>query len=168
MNTVLVLNMTWEPLAVARIGRALSLLDRGRAEAIEHYVEPIRTSSCSIPRPSVIRLVNMVKRPRPKVRFTRHNVFKRDDFTCQFCGGRPKAQDLTIDHVHPTSRGGKDEWSNTVSACVKCNRKKGARTPEEARMPLRQKPYEPHMSGYLHLFSSDTRPEWLPFLPMAV
>lgn len=163
MNNVLVLNQTWEPLAVARIGRALSLLDGGRAEAIEHYMEPIRTSSCMIPRPCVIRLVNFIKRPRPRVRYTRQNVFKRDDFQCQFCGTRPR--ELTIDHVMPTSRGGADWWDNAVSACVKCNRKKGARTPEEAHMPLKQKPVEPRMTGYLHLFNSDTQPEWIPFMP---
>jgi 5-methylcytosine-specific restriction endonuclease McrA len=127
---------------------------------------PIQTPSCSLPRPSVIRLVNFVKRPRPKVRFTRREVFKRDGFTCQYCGKKPR--ELTIDHVQPTSRGGKDTWANTVAACTGCNRKKGARTPEEAHMTLRGKPSEPRLNSYVHLFSFEAQPEWLPFLPKMV
>jgi hypothetical protein len=63
----------------------------------------------------------------------RHNVFKRDGYQCMHCGKRPK--ELTIDHVLPQSRGGPDAWDNVVACCRPCNHRKGARTPEEARMP---------------------------------
>lgn len=163
-NRVLVLNQNYEPLAIARVLRALVMIDKGRAEVLEHGVLPILTSSCSIPRPSVVRLVNMVKRPRPKVSFTRQNVFKRDGHQCMYCGKHPR--ELTIDHVIPTSKGGQDTWENTVTSCTPCNRRKGARTPEEARMPLKCHPYEPRLSSYLHLIGADIKPEWAPFLPV--
>ena len=87
---VLVLNQNYEPLAVARVPRALMLVGNGKAEVLEHGVLPIWTSSCSIPRPSVIRLIDYIRRPRPHVRFTRHNVLKRDGYQCMYCGKRPK------------------------------------------------------------------------------
>jgi 5-methylcytosine-specific restriction endonuclease McrA len=142
--TVLVLNQNYEPLAVARVPRALVLLGNGRAEILEHGVVPISTPACSILRPSVIRLINYIKRPRPHVRFTLHNVFKRDGYQCMYCGKRPKQ--LTIDHVMPQSRGGTDTWDNVVASCRPCNHRKGARTPEEARMPLKRAPFEPRIA----------------------
>jgi 5-methylcytosine-specific restriction endonuclease McrA len=165
LMTVLVLNQNYEPLAVARVPRALTLIGDGKAEVVEHGILPIWTPSCSIPRPSVIRLINYIKRPRPHVRFTRQNVFKRDGYRCMYCGKRPKQ--LTIDHVLPQSRGGTDAWENVVASCRSCNHRKGARTPEEARMPLKRTPVEPRISSYLHLLGIDTRPEWVPFLPLA-
>lgn len=163
MSNVLVLNQDWQPLALAKIPRALSLIQKGKAEILEQGVLPIVTPTCLLDRPSVIRLVNFVKRPRPRVRFTRQNVFKRDGYQCMYCGSRPRQ--LTLDHVLPLSRGGADAWDNVVACCQKCNHKKGARTPEEAHMVLKRIPAEPRISSYLHLLGVDTRPEWEPFLP---
>jgi 5-methylcytosine-specific restriction endonuclease McrA len=163
--TVLVLNQNWEVLAVARVPRALALIDRGKAEILETGVLPVITSSCSFDRPAVIRLINFVKRPRPRVRFGRQNVFTRDLYTCQYCGSRP--QDLTIDHVVPISRGGQDTWENVVAGCRSCNHRKGARTPDEARMQLRRKPVEPRLASYPHVLGIEARREWLPFLTSA-
>lgn len=167
MNTthVLVLNQNYEPLAVAKIGRALALVGRSKADILEYSVEPIVTPSCSLDRPSVIRLLDFIKRPRPRVRYGRQNVFKRDHHTCQYCGKQPR--DLTIDHVMPLSRGGKDTWENTVAACTRCNRKKGARTPDEAGMALIQKPYEPKLTSYLHLTAGSDHPQWSNYFPSA-
>jgi len=160
---VLVLNMTYEPLTLAREPRALALIGRGRAEALAHGPNPIRTSSSEIPRPSVIRLMEFVRRPRPRVRFSRQNILKRDGHECQYCGARP--HNLTIDHVMPASRGGQDTWENTVAACVRCNHKKGARTPQEAHMTLRTVPVEPKITGWLHLGIAALLPEWEPYFP---
>src|SRR6185437_9810753 len=137
---VLVLNQDYAPLSGAKVPRALPLMDDGKAELLEPGVIPIPTPTCVVQRPSVIRLISYVKRPRPHVRYTRHNLFTRDSHQCQYCGKRPRF--LTIDHVLPLSRGGKDGWLNAVAACVTCNHKKAARTPEEAKMPLRRLPYE--------------------------
>ena len=165
MTTVLVLNQDWQVLAVARVPRALALISGGKAEVLEHGVLPIQTATCSIPRPAVIRLVYYVRRPPPRERYSRANVFKRDGRACQYCGLKPR--ELTLDHVIPVSRGGPDTWTNVVTCCTRCNRKKGARTPAEARMPLLSKPYEPRLTSYLHLIGADVRPEWLSFLPVA-
>lgn len=162
MPAVLVLNQDWQALAVAREPRALALIQRGKAEPLAFGVAPIQTPSCSIPRPAVIRLVNFVKRPRPRVRFTRHNVFLRDNHECAYCGKSMRS--LTIDHVMPLSRGGRDEWTNVVASCFSCNHRKGPRTPQEAHMPLRHAPFEPKVGGWLHLIGVTPAPEWLPFL----
>lgn len=162
-TNVLVLNQDYSPLSTAHVPRALSLLARGRAELLDIGVEPIRTPSCSIDRPSVIRLFEYIKRPRPKARFTRHQIFKRDGFQCQYCAKRPK--ELTVDHVIPLSRGGRDDFLNTVACCRPCNQRKGARTPQEAHMALLRIPAEPAVSNHLHLLGIDHRPEWAAFLP---
>jgi len=99
VSSVLVLNQNYEPLNVCNTRRALVLVDGGKAEVLEHAFGDIRTPSRAIPRPSVIRLVYMIKRPRPRVRLTRREVFMRDQYTCQYCG--LKTRDLTLDHVIP-------------------------------------------------------------------
>jgi 5-methylcytosine-specific restriction endonuclease McrA len=148
--TVLVLNQNYEPLSVAGVRRALALLGTGRAEVLEHGVPPIRTPSRELARPSVIRLVAYVRRPRPRVRFSRREIFRRDGYTCQYCGRT--GGHLTLDHVFPRHRGGRDGWENLVTACRSCNQRKGGRTPQEARMTLRRRPFEPKatVSALLH------------------
>jgi 5-methylcytosine-specific restriction endonuclease McrA len=74
------------------------------------------------------------------MRVNRQKVFKRDEYQCVYCGSQ---KELTIDHVQPRSRGGRNTWTNLVTCCSKCNHKKGNKTPEEANMKLRRKPYEP-------------------------
>lgn len=101
-------------------------------------------------RPSVIRLVAFVRRPRHGVRFSRAAVFRRDRHTCQYCGVRPRVADLTLDHVLPRHRGGRDTWENLVTACRPCNQRKGGRTPEEARMPLLCRPQTPTSLVHYH------------------
>ncbi len=164
MQSVLVLNQNYEPLNVCNTRRALGLIDGGKAEVLEHDVDGIRTPSRLYPRPSVIRLVYLVKRPRPRVKLSRREIFHRDNYTCQYCGA--KSKDLTIDHVVPRHRGGKHTWDNVVSACRSCNHRKGGKTLEETKMKLRRLPYEPKGNSYYilyqHLQSYD---EWSKFVP---
>jgi 5-methylcytosine-specific restriction endonuclease McrA len=166
VSAVLVLNQNYEPLNVCNARRALVLVHGGKAEVLEHGVAPIRTPRYHYPRPSVIRLVYMIKRPRPRVRLTRREVFIRDHHTCQYCGIR--SRDLTLDHVFPRHRGGRHTWENLVSACRSCNHKKGGRTPEEARMLLRRQPSEPYASSF-YLFhqylENDSFLGWQKFIP---
>jgi 5-methylcytosine-specific restriction endonuclease McrA len=163
VNSVLVLNQNYEPLNVCHARRAIVLLDRGKAEVLEHWPGVIRTPTREFPRPSVIRLVQLVKRPRPRVRLTRREVFLRDNYTCQYCGVRTK--DLTLDHLIPRHRGGRHVWDNLVSACRQCNHRKGGKTPEEARMPLRRQPFEPRASSYYLFYQYlDGHSEWRKFL----
>ncbi len=116
VSSVLVLNQNYEPLNVCNARRALVLVEGGKAEVLEHAMNlaELRSPSRSFRRPSVIRLVYMIKRPRPRVRLTRREIFMRDHYTCQYCG--LKTRDLTLDHVIPRHRGGKHTWDNLVSA----------------------------------------------------
>lgn len=150
-SPVLVLNQNYEPLNVTSARRAIVLLDRGKAEVLEHGHGLVRSTSHVHPLPSVIRLIYLIRRPRPQVRLSRREVFLRDGFTCQYCG--VKSRDLTLDHVVPRQRGGKHVWENLVSACKACNHRKGNRTPEEARMHLRREPRRPSASA-LYIFAS--------------
>jgi 5-methylcytosine-specific restriction endonuclease McrA len=164
VSSVLVLNQNYEPLNVCNARRALVLIDGGKAEVLEHAFGDIRTPSRAIPRPSVIRLVYMIKRPRPRVRLTRREIFMRDGYTCQYCG--LKSRDLTLDHVIPRHRGGPHSWENLVSACRSCNHRKGGKALEEARMPLRRPPFEPKASSaYLFAQYLDAQRSWQKFIP---
>jgi 5-methylcytosine-specific restriction endonuclease McrA len=92
---------------------------------------------------------------------TRRNVLRRDGHRCQYCGGHER---LTLDHVLPKSRGGLDTWDNLVAACVPCNNKKGNRTPEEAQMALRRRPFRPSHVMYLRDFLGTLDDAWKPYL----
>ena len=96
--------------------------------------------------PEVIALTGYDKLPNSLLTFNRRNIFKRDRFTCQYCGKQPDRQELTIDHVMPRSRGGGSSWSNCVLACLGCNRRKADRLPAEAGMKLRNDPVRPRWS----------------------
>ncbi|HEY3078991.1 MAG TPA: HNH endonuclease [Chloroflexota bacterium] len=161
---VLVLNQNYEPLNVCNQKRALVLVNRGKAEVLEHGKSVLRSPSQTFQSPSVIRLVYLIKRPRPKARLCRKEVFVRDNYTCQYCGAR--GRDLTIDHVVPRHKGGKHSWENLVSACRACNHRKGGRTPEEARMHLLKTPVQPKVSTYyiLHQYLHSYG-EWRKFIP---
>ncbi len=139
---VLVLNASFEPLHVCSIKRAVTLIMHEIAERIEDGTLLLHSPSTSMPVPSVIRLRRYIKRPaRYHVAFNRRNVFRRDNHTCQYCGKH--GGDLTLDHITPRSRGGKNSWENIVTACRECNSRKRDRTPFEAKMKLLREPYAP-------------------------
>jgi 5-methylcytosine-specific restriction endonuclease McrA len=142
---VLLLNANFEPLNVCSTRRALGLMLSGKAELVLNGRGYVRTVRLSIPRPSVIRLGYMVRRPRTRVRLSKREIFRRDGFCCQYCGRR--ASRLTLDHVLPRHRGGDYSWTNLVTACAVCNMRKGGRTLHEARMTLLRFPQEPSASA---------------------
>lgn len=160
---VLVLNRNFEPLNVCDTRRAVGLLLLGKAEIIENGRGEIHTTTSAFPRPSVIRLAHFIRRPRPRVKLTKREVFRRDDFRCQYCG--TNSSRLTIDHVLPRHRGGGHQWDNLVAACPQCNRRKGGRLLAEARMALLKLPAEPQPSAaylfgrYIHSYV-----EWSKYL----
>lgn len=112
----------------------------------ESYIN-IPTPSGIFKLPRHIILKKYVYLPYKALSPTRKNILKRDNYSCQYCSCRIEGQDATIDHVLPRSRGGKHTWENVVSCCLKCNRKKGNRTPSEAKMPLLSVP-APLRFGY--------------------
>ena len=144
MEQTLVLNATYEPLKVVDWQRAITLWVQGKVEIVETHDREVRSVSFSFRLPSVVRLLQFVRlKKRPVVQFTRANIYARDEHTCQYCGEVFASEDLTFDHVVPSAQGGTRGWTNIVTACEPCNRKKAARTPEEAGMTLRRKPRRP-------------------------
>ncbi|BAC91671.1 MULTISPECIES: HNH endonuclease [Gloeobacter] len=145
MGKVLVLNASYEPLNITSWRRAVVLLLKEKAEQVEHNGRILKSS---FPLPTVIRLRQYVQVPYKEIPLTRRNVLHRDGHTCQYCGSK---EDLTIDHVVPRSKGGEDAWENVTTACVRCNIKKGNRTPKEAAMPLTTMPRRPHSSLHFEI-----------------
>ena len=165
-RAVLVLNQNYEPLNVCNVRRALVLVIDGKAEVLEEHPDGICTTRRRYPSPSVIRLVYLIRRPRPRVKLTRREVFIRDNYTCQYCGRQ--GHDLTIDHVVPRSRGGGHSWENLVSACKTCNHRKGGKTLAQARMALKVEPHEPRPGIYYTIerrLDADVVESWQKFLP---
>jgi 5-methylcytosine-specific restriction endonuclease McrA len=158
MSKVLVLNASYEPLNITSWRRAIVLVIKGKAEQVEHNGKVIYAE---LPLPTVIRLRHYVRVPYKDIPLTRRNLLHRDNHTCQYCGYI--GEGLTLDHVIPRSRGGKDTWENMVAACVRCNVKKGNRTPREATMPLRSPPRKPYSSLYFEIarhIRSGSHQEW--------
>jgi len=163
---VLVLNQSYEALNICRVRRAVVLLYQNKAEMLENGSGFIHSANLEFPVPSVIRLAFMVKRlPRFERKLTRFEVFKRDRYTCQYCGR--ETRQLTLDHVIPRYRGGQHTWENVVSACVRCNRRKAGRTPLEAGMRLIRQPSRPRGNGlfYIPAHYPQARSEWQKYLP---
>lgn len=95
---------------------------------------------------------------------TNRELFLRDANLCMYCGGQFREALLTRDHVIPMSRGGRDRWSNVVTACRHCNTQKGSKTPEEARMSLLAVPYVPNWAEYLALCNRKILADQMEFL----
>ena len=138
---VLVLNQDYQALAVCSVERAMVLVWLQKAELVADRADRVLHSArAQFPWPTVVRLKRYIRVPYRRVLLTRRNVLRRDGHRCQYCGS---AERLTLDHVLPRSRGGKDAWENLVAACTPCNNKKSNRTPEEAGMRLRVVPFHP-------------------------
>ncbi|HEX8340365.1 MAG TPA: HNH endonuclease [Tepidisphaeraceae bacterium] len=118
--------------------------------------------------PKIIRLLGYDKLPRQDVKFNRRNIFARDSSRCQYCGRKFSTVDLSLDHVTPRSQGGKSTWDNIVCCCIKCNVKKGGRTPEQAHMKLLTKPVKPKRSPAISFKLADAKySSWKQFLDEA-
>jgi 5-methylcytosine-specific restriction endonuclease McrA len=164
-SNVLVLNQNYEPLNVCTARRAFNLVDRGKAEVLEHGRGHLRSAHHAWSLPSVIRLIYLIKRPRPQMRLSRREVFNRDRYTCQYCGHRGQ-RDLTLDHVLPRHRGGRHTWDNLVTACKGCNHRKAGRTPQEAHMLLKKDPYRPTYSYFRSFYPYlESNEGWKKFIP---
>jgi len=179
---VLMLNRSYLPIHVTSVRRAFTLLYLGIAKVVNEkyqtfdfkgwsdlsasvHEETVGLVDHVIRVPRVILLVRYDRVPRRQVRFSRYNIYTRDKSTCQYCAKKLPQYQLNLDHVIPRSRGGTSRWDNVVCSCVPCNRRKGGRTPQEARMKLLCQPYKPTWTPFIQEAEGDVRyREWLPFL----
>lgn len=179
--SVLVLNRSFQPIHVTSLRRAFSLLYLGVAQAIDEQFrlfdfeswselsaevgDSIGTPSKRVRIPWVIVLVAFDRFPRTRVRFSRHNIFLRDDSTCQYCARQLPRAELNLDHVIPRAQGGATTWENVVCSCIPCNLRKGSRTPQQAKMKLLRQPARPRWSPLFRAFGKGNHHEsWRPFL----
>ena len=193
-SSVLVLNRLYMAVRVVNVRRAMSMLYRQMAEVISvedgQYLsydfgdwvevsefksrfEPeqhdwIRTVRFQIAVPRIVRLLGYDKLPRMRVKLNRRNLFARDRNLCQYCGRRFPTAELSIDHVTPRSQGGGDTWDNLVCACIRCNARKGGRTPGEAHMKLKRPPVQPKRNPVISVRLGHEKYEsWKTFLDEA-
>jgi|GEM_PF-62119 len=156
----LVLNSSYQPVKMVSWQRALILWFQGKVEVVEYHTEVARSARAEFQIPSVLRLKRYVNQRRfARVKFCRENVYRRDNFTCQYCGEHFHPRDLTLDHVVPASRSGRKDWTNMVTACRRCNHRKANRTPLAAGMPLLN---EPRVPAWLPPLETASRWESLP------
>ena len=192
--SVLVLNRFYAAIHVVNVRRAFGLLFRDLAEVVHgsdgqsanydfeswreisevraNFKTPeddwIRAVNFEIQVPRVIRLLSYERVPKQTIRFNRRNIFARDSNRCQYCGKRFSTSELSLDHVVPRSRGGDTSWENIVCSCVRCNVKKGGRTPLEAHMRLIKPPVKPKRSPLLTIKLGNPKYEsWKSFLDNA-
>ncbi len=162
-DRVLVLNRSWQPIQVTTVRSAVVRVYQGSARIVDpetyatHAFESwrdaarfaheavrfLRGAGWAMAVPEVIVLRHYDGFRRERVRFTRRNLYARDENTCQYCGRWFATKDLSLDHVVPRSRGGRSAWENLVVACHRCNRRKDNRTPGEAGMRLIRRPVRP-------------------------
>ena len=169
-TSVLVLNASYEAINICNMRRALKMVFKGTAQTEEASDAVIHSPSAVMHVPHVIRLVNYVNVPRSVVKFSRKNVLIRDRHRCQYCRREFPTALLTLDHVVPLSRGGATTWENVVTACKKCNNRKGNRLVSEAKMWLERQPKTPSILTYLQLNRSGSyhgrgyHPSWKKYL----
>jgi 5-methylcytosine-specific restriction endonuclease McrA len=185
LNTaVLILNRNYQPVHVTNVKRAFSLLYMGIARAIDSQYklydfeswaalsasehEHISTIDRAIRVPRVLVLAAYEYLPKGRVRFSRLNIYARDNDTCQYCGLQLSRAELNLDHVVPRSQGGRTSWENVVCSCIECNLRKGGRTPEQAGMKLLKKATRPRWTPFFRTAQKRiTYREWLPFISLA-
>ena len=158
MERILVLNADYQPMSVTAFERGVGLVFLGKAEVLEHDMRrPIKTASRSYRRPTVIRLIKYVTIPFKKVPLSRFNIYRRDGHRCIYCGDK---MNLTLDHVYPKCKGGKNSWKNLVTSCSSCNIRKGSRTPEEAGLKMMHQPYVPTMVNFIRNYNGLSHENW--------
>jgi 5-methylcytosine-specific restriction endonuclease McrA len=160
--SILVLNFDYRPLNITTFKRGFNLVWNGRAEIIEYdKCNPVISTIGNYKRPVIIRLVRYISVPFKKVPLTRHNIYRRDGYTCGYCGSN---KDLTLDHILPKSRGGKNTWKNLVTCCKSCNNNKDNMTPEEADMKLLVNIYAPTMIQFIERINKSSNQTWSKYL----
>lgn len=164
-SRVLLLNQNYEPLSICTAKRAIVMAMSGAVQIVErHETLALRTVTKRYDLPTVVRLDRYINAPRKRVLLNRKNILARDNHRCQYC--QSPGPNLTIDHVKARRHGGEDSWENLVTACVKCNSKKGNRTPEQAGMRLHKAPKRPNRITFIRQTAQSAHNSWRPYLFM--
>ncbi|MEO0445910.1 MAG: HNH endonuclease [Verrucomicrobiota bacterium] len=189
---MLVLNRLWQPVNICTARRAFTLLYLGHAEVVfadednnfaTHDIASwmgssrhlgnlalVRTIKTSFGIPEIIVLSLFDRLPKKEVKFTRQNVFERDDHVCQYCNRSFESKDLNLDHVVPREKGGKNTWENIVTSCIRCNTRKANKLPHQANMFPVKEPKAPTWRPFMCLAEKTARrkayPSWRYFLDL--
>lgn len=166
MSRVLVLSSWFMPKKIIPWEDAIVSLVLGKSEAVVNYSETVSSPSVTMHLPAVIREKRNTSRNKKVVKFSRGNVYTRDNYTCQYCCKKFSAKDLTYDHVVPRKNGGKTCWDNIVSCCKACNAKKGEKSCDSAGMWPSNYPKQPKTLPVTGIYvDKETAPEeWYAFL----
>lgn len=144
--------------------KAIVLLFMDKAEMVNAAEgKVVRSARSSMGFPSVIRLSRYIHVPFKKVILSRKNILRRDGHQCMYCGAHTG---LTVDHIIPKSRSGEDSWENLTTACLRCNNRKGDRTPDEAGLKLQKRPVRPNHVVFLRQYVGKVDKGWEPYLFM--
>ena len=162
---VLLLNSSYEPISVINGKKAITMLITKKVDYIEKTQLFINSEKLKISLPLIVKLKSYIYLEKRKIALTRKNIFKRDSYKCQYCG--KSASSLTIDHVIPKNKGGKDSWDNLVSACMKCNLNKADSFLKDINMRLINSPKKPHYLIYMQEHVSNEYKSWKPYLYMS-
>ena len=154
-SMVLVLNSDYLPINITTFRKGFKLLYKGKAVVIDEENYDMRSN-----KPLIIRLVKYATIPFRKVVLSRENIFKRDEHICAYCSSK---HNLTVDHIFPKSKGGKNSWENLITCCFDCNCKKGDRTLEQADMKLLYQPFRPNPLYFMYK-SNKHENKWQPYL----
>jgi 5-methylcytosine-specific restriction endonuclease McrA len=146
---VLTLSHTYEPIGVISWQKALILVLTDKVSVLSETDHVIRSPSATFRVPSVIVYKSNRRLKNKSVRFSRKNVWIRDEGRCQYCNNDVALKDLTLDHVIPKTRGGKTEWANVVTCCYRCNQKKSDKTVAQAGMKLFKPVVKPSHLPYI-------------------
>lgn len=151
MSQCILLNADYSFMNVVDWKRALRLVVKNKVKVLSYSEQRVHGAEGFVMRvPAVMRLIKLIRSVyRARVPFSKRNVLIRDGFACAYCGVRGVR--MTIDHIIPRSRNGRSTFENCVACCRSCNARKGGRSPSQARMYLRLRPYQPTISEFLRL-----------------
>lgn len=142
----------WEQSIVWVLERVVEVID-------EYPDRSINTVNWTVKMPSVVRFLKPIRKKKA-VKFSRHNIYARDNGRCQYCGNKVRLSEMQYEHVVPRAQGGKTCWENIVVSCTDCNQRKGGRTPQQAGMHLRSMPVRPKKLALM-----PRRMDWTPGMP---
>lgn len=153
MNNVLLLDSNFQPIDFINYKKAMRLIVKNKVEIVKQSSIKLRDGFFL---PLIIRLITSISSfYKRQIPWNKQNVFIRDSYVCQYCGKKLLKSKCTIDHIIPTSKGGKNTWENTVTSCKPCNNKKGYKELHEINFKLLKTPKKPTLFDFIMLKFKD-------------